>query len=75
MTDLLAIKEQLDRIDEKIDNKISDRWLTTREVCKYTGLSNQTVFRAIQKGSLKVSQGTGKNLFRRSWVDRLVEGR
>ena len=75
MTDLLAIKEQLDRIDEKIDKKIPDRWLTTREVCKYTGLSNQTVFRAIQKGSLKVSQGTGKNLFRRSWVDRWVEGR
>ena len=75
MTDLLAIKEQLERIDEKIDKKISDRWLTTREVCKYTGLSNQTVFRAIQKGSLKVSQGTGKNLFRRSWVDRWVEGK
>lgn len=75
MTDLLAIKEQLERIDEKIDKKISHRWLTTREVCKYTGLSNKTVFRAIQKGSLKVSQGTGKNLFRRSWVDRWVEGR
>ena len=75
MTDLLAIKDQLDRIDEKIDKKISDRWLTTREVCNYTGLSNQTVFRAIRKGNLKVSQGTGKNLFRRSWVDRWVEGR
>ena len=75
MNDLLAIKDQLDRIDEKIDKKISDRWLTTREVCNYTGLSNQTVFRAIRKGNLKVSQGTGKNLFRRSWVDRWVEGK
>ena len=64
MTDLLAIKEQLDRIDEKIDNKISDRWLTTREVCRYTGLSNQTVFHLI-------SSSETRNDFHKVFYNRL----
>tara|TARA_B100001964_G_C13652116_1_gene345202 strand:- start:248 stop:475 length:228 start_codon:yes stop_codon:yes gene_type:complete len=75
MSNLLEISEQIERLGKKIDDKLSDRWLTTKEVCQYTGLSVKTVFRAIQLGSLKVSKGTGKNLFRRSWVDKWVEGR
>ena len=75
MSDLLAIGEQIEQLRKKIDDKLLDRWFSTKEVCQYTGLSVKTVFRAIRLGSLKVSRGTGKNLFRRSWVDKWIEGR
>ena len=75
MENNLAVMEKLDSLVEKIDNKLGDRWLTTREASQYSGLSYKTIHRAICKGVLKVSQTTGKNLFRKSWLDRWIEGR
>jgi len=51
---------------------INDPWLALKDVCEYTGLSPSTIHRATQKGELKVSKKTGKNLFRREWVDRFL---
>lgn len=51
---------------------IQDQWLTQKDVSAYTGLSPSTIYRAIQRGELKVSKRTGKNLFRRSWVDSFL---
>ena len=73
--DLLPIIERLDRIEKKIDEKLSDKWMNTKDVAKYTTLSIQTIHRGIRKGELKVTKGTGKNLFKRSWVDRWVQDR
>ena len=53
---------------------IQDQWLTQKDVCDYTGLSSSTIYRATQRGVLKVSKKTGKNLFRKSWVDRFLGG-
>ena len=72
---LLPIIERLDRIEKKIDEKLSDKWMNTKEVAIYTTLSIQTIHRGIRKGKLKVAKGTGKNLFKRSWVDRWVQNR
>jgi len=47
-------------------------WLTVKDVCRYTKLSPSTIFRATQKGVLKVSKKTGKNLYRKEWVDRFL---
>ena len=51
---------------------IHDKWLALKDVCSYTGLSPSTIHRATQKGELKVSKKTGKNLFRREWIDRFL---
>ena len=69
-----AIIEKLDELKKLIQNNLSDRWLNIEEVRNYSGLSVSTIHRAIQKGVLKVSKKTGKNLFRISWVDRWLNG-
>ena len=51
---------------------IFDKWLSLKDVCEYTGLSSSTIHRAIQKGELKVSKKTGKNLFKKEWVDNFL---
>ena len=51
---------------------IFDQWLGIKDVCDYTGLSASTIYRAMQRGELKVSKKIGKNLFRKEWVDRFL---
>ena len=51
---------------------IKDTWLALKDVCDYTGLSPSTIHRATQRGELKVSKKTGKNLFRKEWIDRFL---
>ena len=53
-------------------DNIKDQWLTLKDVCAYTGLSPSTIYRSTQKGILKVSKKTGKNLFRKIWVDNFL---
>ncbi len=53
-------------------NNLFDRWLDLKDVCEYTGLSSSTLHRAIQKGELKVSKKTGKNLFKKEWIDNFL---
>ena len=50
-------------------NIISNKWLTIKDVCEYTSLSKTTIHRSITTGALKVSKKTGKNLFKKEWVD------
>ena len=52
---------------------INDQWLALKDVCHYTGLSPSTIYRATQRGELKVSKKIRKNLFRKEWVDRFLE--
>ena len=51
---------------------INDQWLSLNDVCQYTSLSPSTIHRATQKGTLKVSKATGKNLFKKAWVDSFL---
>ena len=69
-----AIIEKLDEIKHIVTSKVSDRWLSMNEVCEYSGLSGSTIRRAIKKGVLKVSNNTGKLLFKVSSVDRWLNG-
>jgi excisionase family DNA binding protein len=72
MTEIII--EKLEELTKAVNLKLKDKWINTEEVCDYTGLSESTIRRAIQKGSLKVSRRTGKNLFRVSWIDGFLEG-
>ena len=62
--------ELLNEIKGLIQNKVSDRWLSIREVCEYASISESTVRRAIKRGVLKASNQTGRLLFKVSNVDK-----
>ena len=68
--ELLPIIERLDRIEAKLYNIHTDKWMDTKQVCDYTTLSASSIHRGVAMGTLKVSKTTGKNLFKQSWVDR-----
>jgi hypothetical protein len=67
------LREQLDRIETKLDNRLNKVWLSTSDVKRETGLSLSTIQRAIKKSELQVSHQTGKNMFRREWIDRWLK--
>ena len=62
-TELIPIKEQLERIEKKIDGNFKDQFLSINEVSKLTSLSPSTIRRAVMQGKLKCSRKLGKILF------------
>ena len=62
------------KLKNKVKADIDDRWMNTKEVCRYTGLSSSTINRVINKGQIFVSRTTGKNLFKKTWIDNFLEG-
>ena len=73
--ELISIIEQLDRIEYKIDGRLSNKYLNIVQVVKYTSLSQSTIRRAVQRGELKVSRSTGKLLFKIEWLDNWLGGK
>ena len=66
--------ERLDRIEKKLDGKISNRFLNINQVSELTSLSASTIRRAITKGELKCSKKLGKLLFQESDIRRWLNG-
>ena len=74
MNDIFPIRDQLNRIEKKLDGKYSDPFLSLKQVSELTSLSTSTLRRAIRKGYLKCSKNSGKLLFKRSNVERWLNG-
>ena len=77
MTDihvLLPIREQLTRIEEKIDVKVRKGWVDLKAACDYCGLSASTIRRYIRSGQLRCSKTSGKLMFKIEWLDKWMEG-
>mgnify|MGYP002003313001 FL=1 len=72
--DLIPIGEQLNRIEKKIDRKVSNRYLDINKVSDFTSLSVSTIRRAVQKGELKCSRKLGKLLFEERNIRRWLNG-
>ena len=72
-TDLLPIREQLNRIENKIDGKYTNRYLGINQVSTLVNLSNSTIRRAVSKSTLKCSRRLGKLLFLESDVRKWLE--
>jgi hypothetical protein len=70
----MTILKKLNEIQDEITNKTDDKWYNTQGAIKYTELSKKTLDRAVQKGLLKVSKVTGKNLYRKSHLDKWLDG-
>ena len=73
-TELIPIKEQLDRIEKKIDGSSKNKFLSINEVSKLVSLSTSAIRRAIIKGELKCSRKLGKLLFQESDVRKWIDG-
>ena len=69
-----SIKEQLNRIEEKIDGKPPLQFLDIKQVSKLSTLSMSTIRRAVSLGSLKYSRKLGKLLFKQSDVLKWLDG-
>ena len=72
-TELITIREQLERIEKKLDGSFKNQFLSINEVSKLISLSPSTIRRAITKGQLKYSKRLGKLLFLepdvRKWIN------
>ncbi len=73
-TELIPIREQLERIEKKIDGNFKNQFLSINEVSNLTSLSASTIRRAIGRGELKCSKKLGKLLFQESDVRKWLNG-
>ena len=73
-TELIPIREQLERIEKKLDGNFKNQFLSINEVSKLTSLSPSTIRRAITKGQLKCSKRLEKLLFLESDVRKWING-
>ena len=74
ITELIPIREQLERIEKKLDGRVSNKFLSITEVAKLTSLSPSTLRRAVAKGELKCSKKVGKLLFHEDAVRKWLNG-
>jgi len=69
-----TIIERLDRIEKKLEEKLSNRFLNINQVSEFTSVSASTIRRAIAKGELKCSKKLGKLLFQEDDIRRWLNG-
>ena len=60
----IAIIEKLDRIEKKMDGKLSNRYLDIQKVAGMTSLSVSSIRRRVRTGELKCCRKLGKLLFK-----------
>ncbi len=65
-----SVAEQLNRIEEKIDNRLNKVWLSITDVTKAVGLSRPTINRGISLGQLKSVKSGGKRMMKKRWVNQ-----
>ena len=73
-TELLPIREQLERIEKKLDGRFSNKFLSINQVSALASLSPSTIRRAVVRGELKCSRRLGKLLFQESAVRKWING-
>ena len=71
---LQDINEKLERIEKKLDGKVTNRFLDINAVTILTSCSASTIRRAVARGQLKCSKRIGKLLFLESDVRRWLNG-
>ena len=69
-----TIIERLDRIEKKLDGKLSDRFLDISAVSTLISCSASTIRRSVARGELKCSRKVGKLLFLESDVRKWING-
>ena len=72
--DLIPIREQLTRIEQKIEGQFTDKYIDIKQVSAFTSLSQSTIRRRIATGELKCIRRLGKLLFKKSAVEEWLDG-
>jgi excisionase family DNA binding protein len=72
-TELIPIREQLERIEKKLDGNFSNKFLSINQVSALVSLSTSTIRRSVERGHLKCSRRLGKLLFLESDVRKWLE--
>ncbi|MBT6940662.1 MAG: helix-turn-helix domain-containing protein [Candidatus Marinimicrobia bacterium] len=72
--ELLPIREQLERIEKKLDGKYTNRYLGINQVSALVSLSTSTIRRSVERSELKCSRRLGKMLFLESDVRKWLNG-
>ena len=73
-TELIPIREQLERIEKKLDGSFKNLFLGINQVSALVSLSPSTIRRAVARGELKCSRRLGKLLFQESDVRKWLNG-
>jgi len=73
-TELIPIREQLERIEKKLDGNFSNKFLSINQVSALVSLSPSTIRRSVERGHLKCSRRLGKLLFLESDVRKWLNG-
>ncbi len=74
---MIRFIDRLNRIEDLLQNKNNvyrSKLMTIKDIVRYTGLSDPSIRRNIQRGELKAVKKEGKKLFRRIDVDNWLEG-
>ena len=71
---LYSIAEQLDRIENKIDNRLNKTWLSITDVTKVVGLSRSSINRSISLGQLQSVKSGGKRMMKKIWIEKWLVG-
>ena len=75
--DMIRVIDRLNRIEDLLQNKNNvyrSKLMTIKDIVRYTGLSDPSIRRNIQRGKLKAVKKEGKKLFRRIDVDNWLKG-
>ena len=73
-TEFFELNAKLERIEDSLKHKKTEKYLTIKDVADYCSLSISSIRRYAQKGALKCSRKSGKLLFKVEWVDRWLNG-
>lgn len=60
---LAGVIERLDRIENLLANKVTDKPLSLREAAAYLGLAVSTVYKMTSSGAVRFSKPNGKRVF------------
>ena len=60
----------LNEIKKLIQDSNTPQWLSIKDCVRVSGLSESTIRRAIQAGTLKANKVGGKWLIKSSWLER-----
>jgi len=71
---MTRIIQKLNEILTLLKGNDPSRWMDIKKTSDYTAVSRSTIRRAVQNGSLKASNTTGKLLFKVSDVERWLNG-
>ena len=66
--------QKLNEILTLLKGNDPSRWMDIKKTSDYTAVSRSTIRRAVQNGSLKASNTTGKLLFKVSDVEKWLNG-